>query len=140
MLRTVQARREHWPLAAPFRISRGVKTAADVVAVEIGQEDQVGHGEAVPYARYGESLDSVQAQVESVIDAVCGGMTRIELMRALPPGAARNAIDCALWDLEAKLSGRSVAELLHQPEPGPVTIALTVSLDEPEAMGRAAAA
>ena len=67
-------------------------------------------------------------------------MTRIELMRALPPGAARNAVDCALWDLEAKLSGRSVAELLHQPEPQPVTIALTVSLDSPEAMARAAAA
>ncbi len=140
MLRTVQARREHWPLTAPFRISRGVKTAADVVAVDIRHDGQVGHGEAVPYARYGESLDSVLAQVESMADAIGAGMTRIELMRALPPGAARNAIDCALWDLEAKLSGRSVAELLHQPEPAPVTIALTVSLDEPEAMGRAAAA
>ena len=140
MLRTLQARREHWPLAAPFRISRGVKTAADVVAVEIGHEGQVGHGEAVPYGRYGETLDSVLVQIDSVADAIGAGMTRIELMRALPPGAARNAIDCALWDLEAKLSGRSVAELLHQPEPQPVTIALTVSLDSPDAMARAAAA
>ena len=140
MLRTFQARREHWPLAAPFRISRGVKTAADVVAVDVGHDGHIGHGEAVPYARYGETLDSVLAQIESVAEAVRGGMTRIELMRALPPGAARNAIDCALWDLEAKLAGRSVAELLHQPEPSPVVIALSVSLDEPEAMGRAAAA
>jgi L-alanine-DL-glutamate epimerase-like enolase superfamily enzyme len=138
MLRTFQARREHWPLASPFRISRGVKTAADVIAVEIGHEGHVGHGEAVPYARYGETLDGVLDQVEAVAEAVRGGMTRIELMRALPPGAARNAIDCALWDLEAKLSGRTVAELLHQAEPAPVTIALTVSLDEPEAMARAA--
>jgi L-alanine-DL-glutamate epimerase-like enolase superfamily enzyme len=140
MLRTFQARREHWPLASPFRISRGVKTAADVIAVEIGHEGHVGNGEAVPYARYGETPDSVLDQVEAVAEAVRGGMTRIELMRALPPGAARNAIDCALWDLEAKLSGRTVAELLHQAEPAPVTIALTVSLDEPEAMARAARA
>lgn len=140
MLRTVQARREHWPLAAPFRISRGVKTAADVVAVDIGHDGRMGHGEAVPYARYGETLDSVLAQIEAVAGAVRAGMTRIELMRALPPGAARNAIDCALWDLEAKISGRTVAELLRQPEPGPVTIALTVSLDSPQAMGQAAAA
>lgn len=140
MLRTLQARREHWPLAAPFRISRGVKTAADVVAVEIGHEGEIGHGEAVPYARYGETLDSVLAQIESVADGVRGGMTRGDLLAALPPGAARNALDCALWDLEAKLCGRSVAELLHEPEPQPMTIALTVSLDEPEAMGAAAAA
>ena len=85
MLRTLQAHREHWPLAAPFRISRGVKTAADVVAVEIGHEGQIGHGEAVPYARYGETLDSVLAQIETVAMAVRGGMTRIELVRALPP-------------------------------------------------------
>lgn len=85
MLRTFQARREHWPLAAPFRISRGVKTAADVVAVDVGHDGQIGHGEAVPYARYGETLDSVLAQVEAVAEAVRGGMTRIELLRALPP-------------------------------------------------------
>ncbi len=140
MLRTLQARREHWPLAAPFRISRGVKTAADVVAVEIGHEGEVGHGEAVPYARYGETIDSVLAQIESIADRVRGGMTRGDLLAALPPGAARNALDCGLWDLEAKLCGRSVAELLDEPEPEPMTIALTVSLDEPEAMGRAAGA
>lgn len=140
MLRTLVARKENWPLAAPFRISRGVKTAADVIAVDIGHDGETGQGEAVPYARYDESLDSVLAQVESIADAVRGGMTRGDLLKALPPGAARNAVDCALWDLEAKLSGRSVAELLGEPEPGPITIALTVSLDEPEAMGRAAAA
>lgn len=140
MLRTVQSRGEHWPLAAPFRISRGVKTAADVVAVDIGQEGHVGRGEAVPYARYGETLERVLAQIASVSDLLAKGMNRIELLRALPPGAARNAVDCALWDLEAKVFGRSVAQMLGEPEPAPITIALTISLDEPQAMGRAAAA
>lgn len=139
MLRTLEARREHWPLAAPFRISRGVKTAADVVAVDIGHEGQVGRGEAVPYARYDETLDSVLAQIEGVAPGVRAGMTRGDLLKALPAGAARNAIDCAQWDLEAKLSGRTVAELLGEPEPAPIAMALTIGLDEPEAMGRVAA-
>lgn len=139
MLRTFLARQEHWPLATPFRISRGVKTAADVVAVDIGQDGRVGRGEAVPYARYGESLDTVLAQIEGVAEQVRHGMSRGDLLKALPPGAARNAIDCALWDLEAKLSGRSVAELLREPEPRAISMALTISLDEPEAMGRVAA-
>jgi L-alanine-DL-glutamate epimerase-like enolase superfamily enzyme len=117
-----------------------VKTAADVVAVEIGHDGQVGHGEAVPYARYDESIDSVLAQIESVADAVRDGASRGDLMAMLPPGAARNALDCALWDLESKFSGRSVSELLGEPEPAPLVMALTVSLDTPEAMGRAAAA
>ena len=80
MLRTLEARREHWPLAAPFRISRGVKTAADVVAVDIGHEGEVGRGEAVPYARYDETLDSVLAQIEGVAPGVRAGMTRGDLL------------------------------------------------------------
>lgn len=140
MVRTLVARREHWPLGSPFRISRGVKTAAEVVAVDIAEDGVAGRGEGVPYARYDETPDSVLTQVQSIAQAVRAGLTREDLLKALPAGAARNAIDCALWDLEAKLAGRSVAALLGRPEPRPLTIARTISLDEPEAMGRAAAA
>ncbi len=112
MLRTLSARAERWPLRAPFRISRGVKTAADVVAVELVQGGQRGRGEGVPYARYGETSESVLAQIAGVSAQVEKGLTRAGLVGVLPPGAARNALDCALWDLEARLAGRSVAEIM----------------------------
>lgn len=139
MLRTLSVRPEHWPLSTPFRISRGVKTAADVVAVTLVQHGQTGRGEAVPYARYGETLESVLAQVNGLGEALAGGLTRQELAERLDPGAARNAIDCALWDLEARLGGRTVAETLGQPPLDPLVSALTVSLDTPQAMGAATA-
>jgi len=120
------ARHESLPLTAPFRISRGVKTAAEVVVVEAEQDGVVGRGEAVPYARYGETVESVLAQVAG------GG--------ELPAGAARNAVDLALWDLRARLEGRSVAELTGRPLPDEIITAVTVSLDEPEAMHAAALA
>lgn len=138
MLRSLNARHERWPLSRPFRISRGVKTAADVVVVEARVGDHVGYGEAVPYARYGESIESVLGQIESLGDV--DGLTRAELQSAMTPGAARNAIDCALWDLEAKASGRSVAQLIGAVEPAQMVTAVTVSLDSPDAMGAAAAA
>jgi len=119
------ARHESLPLTAPFRISRGVKTAAEVVVVEAEQDGVVGRGEAVPYARYGETVESVLAQVRS---------------GELPPGAARNAIDLALWDLRARLEGRSVAEITGRPLPDEIVTAVTVSLDEPEVMHAAALA
>jgi L-alanine-DL-glutamate epimerase-like enolase superfamily enzyme len=139
MLRTVTARAERWPLNAPFRISRGVKTAADVVAVEIGADGARGRGESVPYARYGETQESVLAQIAAVAPALEQGAGRDELTALLAPGAARNALDCALWDLEAQLSGQDVAARLGQPPLTPVVSALTVSLDDPEAMGQATA-
>ncbi len=139
MLRTLSVRPEHWPLNTPFRISRGVKTAADVVAVTLVQDEHVGRGEGVPYARYGETLETVLAQIDALDDALARGLTRQELPERLGPGAARNAIDCALWDLEARLSGRSVAEALGQPPLDPLVSALTVSLDTPQAMGEAVA-
>lgn len=134
MLR-LSARCERWPLSRPFRISRGVKTAADVVVAELRDGDNVGLGEAVPYARYGESIESVLAQMHSVSIT-----TREALQAALPPGAARNAIDCALWDLEARTTGRSVATLAGAQEPCAIVTAVTISLDTPDAMEAAAAA
>lgn len=139
MLRTLSVRPEHWPLSTPFRISRGVKTAADVVAVTLVQGGHTGRGEGVPYARYGETLETVLAQVNALAGALAQGMTRQDLAAQLGPGEARNAIDCALWDLEARLAGRAVAETLGQPPLDPLVSALTVSLDTPQAMGEATA-
>ena len=139
MLRRLDARHERWPLSRPFRISRGVKTAADVVVVEARAGDHVGHGEAVPYARYGESIESVLAQLQTLAPAFETGLTRLELQDMLPPGAARNAADCALWDLEAKATGRSAAELIGVPSPREMITAVTVSLDTPRRMAEAAA-
>lgn len=134
MLRTLRCSVERWPLAKPFRISRGVKTAAEVVTVELRQGDLIGRGESVPYVRYGETPESVRGQIITVKARIESGASREELLGLLTPGAARNAVDCALWDLETRLGG---------PPPGPpaapVVTAMTVSLDTPEVMGRAAA-
>jgi L-alanine-DL-glutamate epimerase-like enolase superfamily enzyme len=140
MLRGLNIRRETWPLASPFRISRGTKLAAEVVVVEIRQGDAIGRGESVPYAHYGETVDSVLAEVQAIANDLAEGSSRGDLSRLMSPGAARNAIDCALWDLSAKLSGESVeAQLGCGPLPA-LTSALTVSLDTPEKMQAAAAA
>jgi L-alanine-DL-glutamate epimerase-like enolase superfamily enzyme len=136
MLRQVTSQIERWPLANPFRISRGVRTVAELVTVEIGEGSLRGRGETMPYARYGETLESVVQQIEAVGPALETGADRTELSTLLPPGAARQAVDCALWDLEAKLTGTSVAERLGRPL-RPVATALTVSLDEPQKMGEA---
>jgi L-alanine-DL-glutamate epimerase-like enolase superfamily enzyme len=127
-----------WPLARPFRIARGVKTYADVIEVHIDQDGKRGRGEGVPYKRFGESMDSVIASVEAQVDAIGNGLTRLELGERLAAGAARNAIDCALWDLEAKLSGRRVWQLAGLPEPRPQITAFTLSIDSPEAMAELA--
>lgn len=140
MSRTLHAWHDRFPLRAPFRISRGVKTAADVVMVTIAQEDAVGRGEAVPYPRYGESVESALAAIDGVRGLVEAGGGRAALMEALPPGAARNAIDCALWDLEARLSGVDVADAIGGGALAPVASALTIAIDAPEAMAAAAAA
>ena len=139
MRRTLSARHDSFALKRPFRISRGVKTVADVVTVEIGEAEAVGRGEGVPYARYGESVDSALAQIEAARDFVQAGGDRQALLAELPAGAARNAIDCALWDLEAQLAGRSVASLIGAPEPARQASALTIGIDTPEAMALAAA-
>jgi L-alanine-DL-glutamate epimerase-like enolase superfamily enzyme len=140
MRRTLSARHDRFALTQPFRISRGVKTAADVVTVQIGEGGAVGRGEGVPYARYGESIDSALAQIESARPFIERGGDRRALLKELPAGAARNAIDCALWDLEARLSGMSVAAMIGAAEPGRLASALTIVIDTPDAMARAAAA
>ena len=140
-------RSESFPLAQTFTISRGAKTTADVVVVELSRNGCVGRGECVPYPRYNESvagtidaLESLRPQVEAGLDGSTElAEVRAALQRALPPGAARNALDCALWDLEAKLSGRPVYELAGLAAPRPISTAYTLSLDDPETMGRAAA-
>lgn len=132
-------RAETWPLNRPFRISRGMKTAAEVVVVEARDGGRVGCGEAVPYARYGESVGSVLEQIGAVI-ARGGLIDRAALQAALPAGAARNALDCALWDLEAKANKRSVRDALGLAPARAVVTAVTVSLDEADAMAEAARA
>ena len=129
---------ESWPIRGSFAISRGAKTAADVVLVELRDEDFTGRGECVPYAHYGESCESVIGQIESLRPAVRQGLDREQLQTTLPPGAARNALDCALWDLQAKVSGRRVWQLLELPPPQPLVTAYTLSLDSPESMYKAA--
>ncbi len=138
MLRQLSVARESWPLATPFRISRGVKTAADVVVVEICQGNARGRGEAVPYARYGETLDSVVEQLHGIEKAVAEGVSREGLQKLIAPGAARNAVDCAMWDLSAQISGRSVVSQIGAGPLPALTSALTVGLDTNEAMQAAA--
>jgi L-alanine-DL-glutamate epimerase-like enolase superfamily enzyme len=134
MKRVVEA--ETFALAKPFAISRGARTQARVLTVTLEADGARGRGECVPYARYGESPERVRAQIDGLPET----FDRAELQRLLPAGAARNAVDCALWDLEAKRSGRPVWELAGLPEPGPEITAYTLSLDTPEAMRAAAAA
>ena len=121
-------------LAEAFTISRGSKTEARVLTVRITRNGVTGWGECVPYARYGETLSSVRALIERLPSDI----TRGDLASALPPGAARNAVDCALWDLEAKLSGRRVWDLAGMPAPDPVVTAYTLSLASPDEMRQAA--
>jgi L-alanine-DL-glutamate epimerase-like enolase superfamily enzyme len=137
--RTLRASADRFALSRPFRISRGVKTAAEVVTVEIAQGDRIGRGEGVPYPRYGESQESALAAIEAVRGAIEAGADRTALLALMPPGAARNAVDCALWDLEAKGAGQTVAELINAPAPGRLPTALTIVIDTPPAMARAAA-
>lgn len=125
---------ERFPIAGGFTISRGFKTEAVVVVASINDGTHTGRGECVPYARYGESIEGVVTAIEACAGAVAEGLTRAELQSLLPAGAARNALDCALWDLEAKRSGQRAAELAGLPPLRAVTTAFTLSLGSPEAM------
>lgn len=121
-------------LAEVFTISRGSRTEAKVLTVQITLDGVTGWGECVPYARYGESMESVTAQIKALPEDI----TRADLQEAMPAGAARNAVDCALWDLEAKRAGKRAWELASLPVPGPEITAYTLSLDSPENMEAAA--
>ena len=137
----LQARHESWPIAGSFTISRGSKTSAEVVVVELRAGKHAGWGECVPYTRYGETVDTVLETLRGLKDEVADGMTRADLQDRLPPGAARNALDCAFWDLEAKRAGKrawSLAGLRSAPKP--IVTAYTISLGTAESMAKAAAA
>lgn len=127
--------RDVFKLAQVFTISRGSRTEAKVLTVKVEKDGVTGWGECVPYARYNETLDSVTAEIEGLPE----DFTREELMDLLPAGAARNAVDCALWDLEAKTAGKPVWELAGLEAPGPEITAYTLSLDTPEKMQAQAA-
>ena len=131
--------RRSWPLARPFAISRGSRTTAEVVVAEVSDGEFRGRGECVPYPRYGETVDSVVAALEAMKAAVFSGLDRHELQRAMPPGAARNALDCAFWDLDAKRDDCRAADLASIGPLKPLVTAYTLSLDTPERMGEAAA-
>jgi len=128
-------RAESFRLAEVFTIARGSRTEARVLTVEVTRGGVTGRGECVPYARYGETVESVAVQIEGL----AADIDRTALQAALPAGAARNAVDCALWDLEAKAARRRVWELARLPAPAPLLTAYTLSLDTPEKMRAAAA-
>ncbi len=142
----IEVVRESWPIAGGFTISRGSKNAADVIVATLRLGDMAGRGECVPYGRYDESLDGVTRTIEGC-SAWLGehaladpAAARVELARRLPAGAARNALDCALWDLEAKLSGQSVWQRVGVAWPGSLTTAFTLSLASPVVMATKATA
>jgi len=133
-VRQLAAGAEAFPIRGRFNISRGAKTESVVVLARVTEGGLTGRGECVPYARYGESIDGVLAQIESARQVIETGGDRGALAAALPPGAARNALDCALWDLAAKQAGRPVWQLAGIPAPAALTTAYTLSLEEPAAM------
>ena len=133
-MRTLSVRKEAWPLARPFTISRGTKTTAEVVVAEIEDQGVHGRGECVPYARNGESVEAVLEAIAALTPEIEAGMDRIALQQRLPAGAARNALDCALWDLEAKSCDRRVWQTAGMPAPHPVPTAETIAIDTAEAM------
>ena len=138
--RRLSVRAETWPIEGSFTISRGSRTESRVVVAEIADGDHIGRGECLPYARYDETVEGVAALIESVGPAIADGIDRAGLQDHLPPGAARNALDCALWDLEAKRTGTPVWRRAGLAEPGPPVTAYTLSLGTVEAMGAAARA
>ncbi len=136
---TLRCAVETFPIAGRFVIARGAKTEARVVTVTITADDAVGRGECVPYARYGETVESVVAAIESVRPAIEAAPNRPALQALLAAGAARNAIDCALWDHEAKQTGVPAFARAGVVRSEPVTTAFTISVDTPDAMAAAAA-
>ena len=138
--RTLTVRRRDWPVRGTFRISRSSLSVIPTVQVEVREGDAVGRAECRPYARYDQTVESVTAEIEALRGAVEGGANRAALQNAIEPGPALNALDCALWDLEAKLSGRRVHELAGLQPPAPRDTAFTLSVDAPSNMAGAARA
>jgi len=134
----IVAQEQSWPLDKPFRISRGSRTEARVVVVTVADGQHIGRGEAVPIRRYNQSPAAVLAQIESIKSVE--HLDRQQIQKLLPAGAARNALDCALWDLEAKISGKRAWELANVPLAQEVETSFTISLDTPTAMAAVAKA
>ena len=134
----LSVRIERWPLAGAFTISRGSKTEAYVVVAELSDGTHRGRGESVPYRRYGETADRIVAAIEAMRPVLRQGLDRSALQHAMRPGAARNALDCAYWDVNAKAAGRRAHELAGMAAPVPLTTAYTISLGTPAAMAEAA--
>ncbi len=132
--------RQKWPINGQFRIARGSKTHAEVVYLEIKKGHIVGRGEAVPYAHYGENPKSVIKEIKSQFPKLKTGLNRLDLLHSMPAGAARNAIDAALWDIEAKEANQPPTLLASMGDPGPVLSCFTISLDTAEKMSKAALA
>jgi L-alanine-DL-glutamate epimerase-like enolase superfamily enzyme len=139
MSTSLTVRIERWPIAGRFTIARGAKTEAVVVVAELAEPSATGRGECVPYARYGETVEGVAAVIEASRSDIENGLTRAGLQAVMPAGAARNALDCALWDLEAKRTGEPVHVLAGLPPPHPLHTAYTISLGSPVEMAQAAA-
>lgn len=132
--------RRSWALARPMATARGVRTTAETIIAEIADGDSRGRGECVPLERFGESADSVAAALNGLKDAIVSGLNRETLQRALPPGAARNALDCAFWDIDANRAWCTVADLAGLGATMPVTTAFTIAHDTPAQMAELAAA
>ena len=130
---------ESWPSAGSFTISRGSKTAAEVVVVTLEEEGHRGRGECVPYPRYNETVEGVVASLEAARARIEAGFSHAEVPGLVNSRSAQNALDCALWDLEAKRAGKPVWQLALLQQPRPMVTAYTLSLDTPEAMAQAAA-
>ncbi|QLF71152.1 dipeptide epimerase [Peteryoungia desertarenae] len=139
MTRRLQVAAEIFPVDGAFTISRGSRTEIRVVTVTLTEDGYQGQGECVPYARYGETVEGVMAEIEALAPEIAAGLNRQGLQLRLPPGAARNALDCAFWDLEAKRLGRPVWQLAGLAEPKPLQTAFTLSLASPESMQAVAA-
>lgn len=139
-MRNLRVYEEAWPLHTPFVIARGSRSEAKVVVVEIEENGVKGTGECTPYPRYGESIASVMAQIMAIGEQIERGVSREEIQRLLPPGAARNAVDCALWDWQARSAGKSIAQLLGVALPVRMVTAQTVVIGTPEQMAASAAA
>jgi L-alanine-DL-glutamate epimerase-like enolase superfamily enzyme len=138
MMRRLEVAVERWPIAGSFSISRGTKTEAVVVVATVTEGARAGRGECVPYARYGETVDGVVETIRAMEDVVANGIAPEALSDHLAAGAARNALNCALIDLEAKRFGRRAADVLGFSPLRPIKTAFTLSLDTPEAMAVAA--
>ena len=135
---SLSARTESWPIAGAFSISRGAKNEAQVVVAELSDGRHSGRGECVPYARYEETAAGVMAALGAIANRLAFGLDRKALQQAMPAGAARNALDCAFWDLEAKRAAKPVHALVGLAAPQPLTTAYTISLGTPQTMAEAA--